>query len=68
VKGDSATAKELLEAAEVDAYATSLPEAVELCVKAAKGELKVENEEAEDKAAKPVKPKRRGEPAPARVA
>ena len=33
-------AKQLLEAAEADAYATSLPEAVELCMAAAKGELK----------------------------
>ncbi|HZJ11861.1 MAG TPA: hypothetical protein VFD26_04320, partial [Methyloceanibacter sp.] len=41
-EGDSAAAKELLEAAEADAYATSLGEAVELCVKAAKGELKGE--------------------------
>ncbi|MGH6833504.1 MAG: hypothetical protein ACRECM_10885, partial [Methyloceanibacter sp.] len=39
-KSDSAAAKKLIEAAEADAYATSLPEAVELCVKAAKGELK----------------------------
>jgi predicted PurR-regulated permease PerM len=32
-------AKEMLQATEADAYALSLPEAVELCVKAAKGEL-----------------------------
>jgi hypothetical protein len=32
-------AKEMLQAAEADAYALSLSEAVELCVKAAKGEL-----------------------------
>jgi hypothetical protein len=35
----------LLQYAEADAYATSLPEAVELCVKAAKGELKAEEVE-----------------------
>jgi len=39
---DSAAAKALLETAEADAYAASLAEAVELCIKAAKGELKVE--------------------------
>ncbi|HSD91724.1 MAG TPA: AI-2E family transporter [Methyloceanibacter sp.] len=33
-------AREMLKLAEADAYATSLEEAVELCVKAAKGELK----------------------------
>jgi predicted PurR-regulated permease PerM len=38
-QGDGAAAKELLDAAEADAYATSLPEAVEICVTAAKGEL-----------------------------
>jgi hypothetical protein len=30
----------LIENTEADAYATSLPEAVQLCMKAAKGELK----------------------------
>ena len=35
-------AKELLKAAEADADATSLPQAVELCMAAAKGELKRE--------------------------
>jgi hypothetical protein len=55
----------LLQYAEADAYATSLPEAVELCVKAAKGELKAE--EVEEAAAStepapppaPIKPKGR---------
>jgi predicted PurR-regulated permease PerM len=39
-EGEAPAAKQLLKAAEADAYATSLGEAVELCVKAAKGELK----------------------------
>jgi hypothetical protein len=38
-EGDAPAAKELLEAAEADAYATSLSQAVELCIAAAKGEL-----------------------------
>jgi predicted PurR-regulated permease PerM len=42
-EGEAPAAKELLEAAEADAYATSLPEAVELCVAAAKGKLKGED-------------------------
>ena len=42
---ERASARELLQYAEADAYATSLPEAVELCVKAAKGELKAEEVE-----------------------
>jgi predicted PurR-regulated permease PerM len=67
-EAESASAKELLLHAEADAYATSLLEAVELCVKAAKGDPKGEQEEPEDKAGKPAKPKRRGAPAPARVA
>ena len=37
---EAGEARELLQHAEADAYATSLPEAVELCMKAAKGELK----------------------------
>ena len=37
---EAPAAKELLMAAEADAYATSLPQAVELCMAAAKGELK----------------------------
>jgi predicted PurR-regulated permease PerM len=41
---ETPAAKELLKAAEADAYATSLPQAVELCMAAAKGEL--EGEEA----------------------
>ena len=36
---EAPAAKELLKAAEADAYATSLPQAVELCMAAAKGEL-----------------------------
>jgi predicted PurR-regulated permease PerM len=38
-KSGMPAAKEMLQAAEADAYALSLSEAVELCVKAAKGEL-----------------------------
>jgi hypothetical protein len=38
-KNGMPAAQEMLEAAEADAYALSLSEAVELCVKAAKGEL-----------------------------
>jgi predicted PurR-regulated permease PerM len=41
-EGEAPAAKGLLEAAEADAYATSLPQAVELCMAAAKGELKRE--------------------------
>jgi predicted PurR-regulated permease PerM len=39
-EGEAPAAKELLEAAEADVYATSLPQAVERCMAAAKGELK----------------------------
>jgi hypothetical protein len=39
-EGNKAATKAMLETAEADAYATTLAEAVELCVKAAKGELK----------------------------
>ena len=39
---EAPAAKELLKAAEADAYATSLPQAVELCIAAAKGEFKRE--------------------------
>jgi predicted PurR-regulated permease PerM len=38
-EGDQLAVKSLLATTEADAYATSLPEAVETCVKAAKGEL-----------------------------
>jgi hypothetical protein len=38
-KSGTPAAKEMLQAAEADAYALSLSEAVELCVKAAKGEV-----------------------------
>ena len=38
-EGNKAATKAMLETAEADGYATTLPEAVELCVKAAKGEL-----------------------------
>ena len=47
-EGNKAATKALLETAEADAYATSLPEAVELCVKAAKGELAMTSEPAAD--------------------
>ena len=46
-EGDSISVKSLLENTEADDYATSLPEAVELCVKAAKGKLKGEEAAAE---------------------
>ena len=39
-EGDQLSVKSVLENTEADAYATSLHEAVQLCVKAAKGELK----------------------------
>lgn len=39
-EGDSVSVKSLLENTEADAYATTLPDAVQLCIKAAKGELK----------------------------
>jgi hypothetical protein len=38
-EGNKGATKAMLETAEADAYATTLPEAVELCIKAAKGEL-----------------------------
>ena len=41
-EGNKAATKAMLETAEADAYAITLPEAVELCVKAAKGELKAD--------------------------
>jgi predicted PurR-regulated permease PerM len=44
-EGNKAATKAMLETAEADAYATTLPEAVELCVKAAKGELKADKAE-----------------------
>jgi acyl-coenzyme A thioesterase PaaI-like protein len=53
-EGNKAATKAMLETAEADAYATTLPEAVELCVKAAKGELK--REQAEDTASAPDQP------------
>jgi len=60
---DAKAAKEKLAAAEADAYATSLSEAVEICVKAAKGELK--SEEAVE-VEEPTPPP--SQPAPRRVA
>ena len=51
---DALSVKALLETAEADAYATSLAEAVELCVKAAKGELK--GEEAVEEPTPPPSP------------
>jgi hypothetical protein len=66
--GDVKQAREMLKLAEADAYATSLEEAVELCIKAAKGELKPEAEQPaasvtaapppESAAPAPAKPKR----------
>jgi hypothetical protein len=58
---DAKAAKDKLAAAEADAYATSLSEAVEICVKAAKGELK-----REEAAEEPTPPP--SQPAPRRVA
>ena len=58
---DAKAAKEKLAAAEADAYATSLSEAVDVCVKAAKGELK--SEEAVESPTPPP-----SQPAPRRVA
>ncbi len=55
-EGDSAATKALLETAEADAYATSFGEAVELCVKAAKGELKAE-EATDEPASSPARDK-----------
>jgi predicted PurR-regulated permease PerM len=60
---ESASAKELLRHAEADAYATSLPEAVELCMKAAKGELK---RAAETSAEAAPPPESAAAPAPAK--
>ncbi len=45
-EGNKAAIKAMLETAEADGYATTLPEAVELCVKAAKGELASEHADA----------------------
>jgi predicted PurR-regulated permease PerM len=64
---EHATARKLLEQADADAYAVSLPEAVELCIKAAKGELKPEADDgasvtaapSPESAAAPAKLKRR---------
>jgi predicted PurR-regulated permease PerM/acyl-coenzyme A thioesterase PaaI-like protein len=53
-EGNKAATKAMLETAEADAYATTLPEAVELCVKAAKGELK--QDKAEETASAPDQP------------
>ncbi|MEX2165906.1 MAG: AI-2E family transporter [Methyloceanibacter sp.] len=61
---DARAAKEKLAAAEADAYATSLAEAVEICVKAAKGELK--SEEAAEEVEEPTPPP--SQPASRRVA
>ncbi len=61
-EGNKAATKAMLETAEADGYATTLPEAVELCVKAAKGELTSEHATqappTEDKP-KPGAPKRK---------
>ena len=69
-EGDTISVKSLLEHTEADAYATSLTEAVGLCVKAAKGELKsklaVEDTAPADKSATPATPA--AGPAPASAA
>lgn len=60
--------EERLKVAEADAYATSLAGAVEICVKAARGELKAEAEaEVEGEGGTPDAPPPR-RPAPRRVA
>lgn len=69
-------ARERLEVAEADAYATSLAGAIEICVKAARGELKSEAAEKEEAAGKSVEGEEGGtpeappprQPAPRRVA
>jgi predicted PurR-regulated permease PerM len=53
---EAPAAKQLLEAAEADAYATSLPQAVELCMAAAKGELKRVEAAKESRALRRVTP------------
>jgi predicted PurR-regulated permease PerM len=45
-EGNKVATKAMLEEAEADAYATSLDEAIELCIKAARGELKRDEAEA----------------------
>ena len=55
-EGNKAATKAMLETAEADAYATTLPEAVELCVKAAKGELKRDKAEETEAASAPDQP------------
>jgi hypothetical protein len=70
-EGNKAATRAMLETAEADAYAASLREAVELCIKAAKGELQAEagaDEVESEKTSEPEKPKRRRTPASARVA
>jgi hypothetical protein len=66
--GDAKAIKEMLETAEADAYATSLSEAVEICVKAAKGELNGKPDAAKDAAGEKQPPEKPRKPAPARVA
>jgi predicted PurR-regulated permease PerM len=53
-QGDSLSVKSLLENTEADAYATSLHEAVEICVKAAKGELAMKEYLAEERTPPPA--------------
>jgi hypothetical protein len=62
-EGDQLSIKSVLENTEADAYATSLPEAVGLCVKAAKGELK--GKDAGDAAPAAAKPAPAATPAAA---
>jgi hypothetical protein len=52
-EGDTQAVKALLETAEADAYTTSLHEAVELCIAAAKGELMKEEEPSGEQATPP---------------
>jgi predicted PurR-regulated permease PerM len=74
-ESEAPSVKALLETTEADAYATSLPDAVEICLHAAKGELKGREaaiaEQQSDAAAKAKiagKAKARSKSAPARVA
>jgi hypothetical protein len=63
-EGDQLSVKSVLENTEADAYATSLHEAVQLCMKAAKGELKSKLADDAAPAAKPATPAS-ASPAPA---
>jgi hypothetical protein len=61
-EGNKAATKAMLETAEADAYATSLHEAVELCIKAAKGGMQSEETAGEPQAAPTGDKAKRREP------